>query len=76
MDDILVASKSVDSHTKTLAQIFSKIEENTIKLNLDTCCFLKSEVRFLGQILSEGTVRADLTKFNEPRLEKEPHTKK
>lgn len=48
MDDILLCSKSIDEHLNLLRRVFSVLKDNGVKLNLEKCRFLVTQVEFLG----------------------------
>lgn len=49
-------------HDSWLQAVFSKLEKAGITLNLDKFEFSKKEVKFLGYIISDEGIRADLNK--------------
>ena len=56
-DDILVAGRTViEEHNLRLGMVFQRIKEYGLKLKRSKCSFLKSEVSYLGHVISgEGT---------------------
>lgn len=55
LDDILIFSETKEEHVGHLRQIFERLREFGLVLNLEKCEFAKSEVEFLGhRISSEG----------------------
>ena len=60
LDDILVASEPYEKYYKSLQTIFKIIIKNKILLNRKKCEFCKAEINFLGNIITEGTVKANL----------------
>lgn len=55
LDDVLIASSSIEEHKKHLKQIFQRFEKYGIVLNISKCEFGRSELNFLGhKINSEG----------------------
>jgi len=56
IDDILVASNSVEEHEKHLEELFSRLDSYGIQLNPAKCILGASQVKFLGYLVSaEGT---------------------
>ena len=51
LDDILLATKTKESHFDLLEKVFSKLKENNIILNSKKWCFLKTEINYLGHII-------------------------
>ena len=59
VDDILVFSKTFEEQLTHLEQIFSRFRDSKLKLNLDKCDFGKSQIKYLGFILSANGVDVD-----------------
>ena len=57
IDDILVASKDMETHIQHLQEIFELLRTGCLVLNLEKCCFARSEVDFLGQVISASGLR-------------------
>ena len=56
-DDILIMSKDFDEHLELLKQILNTLRLNGIKIQTAKCEFFKSEVSFLGHIISQKGIR-------------------
>ena len=56
MDDIVVHSASEQQHQAHLRQVFQRLKENKLKLNLQKCTFQVTEIEFLGFRVSEKGV--------------------
>ena len=52
IDDLIVFSTSIEEHLKHLEQVFSILQNNGLKINLEKCQFFKKEVELLGHILT------------------------
>ena len=72
IDDILVASKDAKSHEQHLRQLFKRLQEHGLVINVSKCKFAKDSLDFLGYHINHtGTtplperVQA-ITKFNRP----------
>ena len=52
LNDILVASKDMDSHLAHLKQVLAILSDNGLVVNLDKCVFGKDSVEFLGHKVS------------------------
>ena len=52
MDDIVIFSKSLQDHLIHLEQIFKKLKETNLKVQLDKSEFLRKEVNFLGHVIT------------------------
>ncbi len=63
-DDIIVYGKTRAEHDEALAACLQKLEHNGFTLNFKKCRFLKSNLKFFGQIYSKDGVQADPDKIN------------
>ncbi|XP_003737698.1 uncharacterized protein K02A2.6-like [Galendromus occidentalis] len=52
LDDILVTSSTIEEHEGRLAKVFQRLQENGLRIREEKCSFLRTEVKFLGFILS------------------------
>ena len=52
LDDILVFSKSIEEHFQHCEVIFKRLKKYKLKLSYEKCVFLKSQVQYLGHLLS------------------------
>lgn len=57
VDDIIIGADSHDQMMDRLEIVLSKLSEHNVKINLKKCLFVRSEVRFLGHIVSRDGVR-------------------
>ena len=62
MDDILVRAATWALHLMYLRQVFTRIREGNIRLNLAKCHFGHSQLPFLGFIVSHEGIKPDPTK--------------
>ena len=62
-DDILCHTSTVEKHELLLDRVFKKLKEIGLQLNPEKCEYRKSEVTFLGHIISKDGVRADDSKI-------------
>lgn len=80
MDDILVASETLDSHIETLKEVFTVLVQNRLELRLEKCTFLCTEIEYLGYKITQNEVRPTdrgitaVQNFPEPRTVKEVHS--
>lgn len=63
MDDIIVFSTSLQEHISNLNQVFNKLEQANLKVQLDKSEFLHKEVAFLGHIVSSEGVKPNPEKI-------------
>ena len=57
LDDVLIYSRSMEDHVMMLTEVFTRFRQHNLKLNPTKCGFARSEVTFLGHVLSGGCVR-------------------
>jgi hypothetical protein len=63
VDDILIMSRSYEEHLEHLDIVFRKLEKANLVPNKETCEFFKTEVKFLGHIISSESIRTDPDKI-------------
>ena len=55
IDDILIGSRSLEEHEQHLREVFTRLRENCLTVNLKKCVLAKSTMTFLGHTVdSEG----------------------
>lgn len=59
IDDVLIFSKNLEDHMKHLKQVFERVQEADMTLNLKKCVFFKTEVPFLGFTITDKGVMPD-----------------
>lgn len=62
LDDILIWSNDLTEHRKVVHEVLNCLQEYDLYLRPEKCEFEKSQVKYLGLVISEGRVRMDLTK--------------
>ena len=73
LDDILIYSKTEEEHMKILEEVFKRLVENGLRINVEKCAFLKTALDFLGYEISSAGIRitekksAEVKEFPEPR---------
>lgn len=63
MDDMLVKNRKAKSHIANLTDIFATLTEYGMKLNLNKCAFKVSSNKFLGYIVIQCKIKANLDKI-------------
>lgn len=63
LDDILIASETLESHFNDLENVFNCLKQANLKLHPSKCFFLKKEIKFLGYIIDERGLRPDPSKI-------------
>ena len=72
LDDILVFGTTFAEHKENLRTVLRRLKSKGVKLRVDKCEFVKTEVRYLGRLVSAEGYRADpedtkaLEKFRDP----------
>ena len=63
LDDIIVYSKTPKEHLKRLEAVFEKISKAGLKLKPNKCEFFKSEITYLGHVVSNKGIATDPKKI-------------
>ena len=63
LDDILVYSNSVEEHEQHLEQVLGCLRRNRLFANPEKCKFFKSEICYLGHIISRDGIVVDPSKI-------------
>ena len=59
IDNITIFSPSMGQHIIDLGEVFSWLAKVNLKVNLDKCNFVKTEVKVLGHLVSKQGIRPD-----------------
>ena len=76
MDDIVIYARSLQEHTVKFGRLMKRLREANLKLQPDKCEFLRTEVAYLGHIISADGVKPDpgkiesIINFPQPRCPK------
>ena len=62
IDDILIFSSDMKSHSNHLREVFQRLRESNLTLRGRKCCLARSSVRYLGNIFSAQGMRPDPSK--------------
>ena len=52
MDDILIATQTIEHHLEILERVLKTLSENLLELRINKCYFLQTEVEYLGYLVS------------------------
>ena len=63
LDDVIIFSKTIDEHFDRLDAVFRRLKENGLKLKGSKCEFFKTEVKYLGFVVSEEGIKPDEEKI-------------
>ena len=64
LDDVLIYSKTFEEHVSLLRQVFQRLREAGLKLQLKKCKFFQSSVRYLGHVISQQGATIDPDKVS------------
>ena len=73
LDDVIVFASTYEEHLDRLSQIFAKFREAGMKLSPKKCHFCRSQVRYVGHIVSEAGIQTDPEKTAKITHWKAPH---
>lgn len=76
LDDILIFSTSLQEHIQSINQIFDKLQESNLKIQVDKCNFLCKETEYLGHILTSEGIKPNPNKIKSILELKLPNTEK
>lgn len=54
IDDIIIASSSIDDHMRDLKEVFHRIQDFGMKLTPGKCSFFETEIQYLGVLISKS----------------------
>ena len=63
MDDICIHAKTLKENRRITTEVLKQLEENNLFLKPQKCSFEKSEIKFLGLIISAEGIRTDPKKI-------------
>lgn len=63
LDDIIIFSDSLEEHFKRLEGVFRRLEAGRLKLKGSKCEFFRTEVKYLGHIVSQRGIETDSDKL-------------
>ena len=73
IDDILVGSATLEEHQQHLREVFTRLRENCLIINLKKCVLAQPTVTFLGHTVDSEGIRPEkvnaINKFPSPCLE-------
>ena len=76
LDDILIASPDENTHSQSLTELLRRLKKEDVSINFSKCSFFVTEVKFIGHIIKDSTVRADISNLNKSKLERPPSNNK
>lgn len=63
LDDIIIYSDTLEEHDRRVRRLFNRLREANLKLQPDKCEFSKTEVAYLGHVISEEGVKPNPNKI-------------
>jgi len=57
LDDILIATETIEEHLKILKDVFQIATQNKLMFRLDKCSFLYEEITYLGYTVNKNGIR-------------------
>lgn len=64
LDDIIVFSRDFKSHCERLELVFDRLKHHGLKLKPSKCFLFRSEVKFLGHVISSEGIKVDSEKVS------------
>ena len=62
LDDILIFTKDLDKHRQVTQLVLRRLAEHKLYLWPEKCEFEKTQIKYLGLVISENWVEMDLVK--------------
>jgi hypothetical protein len=62
LDDILIFTLDLEEHRRVVREVLKRLRDHDLYLRPEKCDFEKTEVEYLGMVISEGQVRMDPAK--------------
>lgn len=59
LDDVVVFSTSIQQHLERLEEVFSRLQEQGLKVKFSKCHFFQRQVKYLGHVVSAEGVATD-----------------
>jgi hypothetical protein len=72
MDDILICAKTREELRERTKKILQRLKEKDLYLKLEKCQFEKTEIDFLGMVISQNHIQMDIAKVTGIKTWKEP----
>jgi hypothetical protein len=63
LDDIIIFSRTYEDHLRDLQLVFDRLLKSGLKLNGEKCDFFRTEVAYLGHVISEEGISCDPKKI-------------
>ena len=63
LNDVIIFSTTFTEHLDRLEAVFTRLQENNIKSKASKCKFFKSQVTYLGHVVSDAGIQTDSEKL-------------
>jgi hypothetical protein len=73
LDDIIIYSRTWKEHIEHLKCVFNRLSEHNLQINIQKCKFGRSEVKYLGHIISINGITPDIEKIDAIKSMKTPN---
>lgn len=67
LDDIPIYSKTKQEHVEHLKIVLQKLRENKLDGKMSKCEFFKSQIQYLGHVITESVIQVDDSKITSVR---------
>ena len=64
LDDILIFSKTNEELLKNIDMVLRRLHEEKLVINLEKCLFMQEELKYLGFVISQGSLKMDKEKVS------------
>ena len=75
VDDILIATSTIEQHIDRMDEVFTCLQNAGLKLKAAKCKIMETHVKFLGRVVSADGVQPDITDVEKIRNWEVPDTK-
>ncbi len=62
LDDIIIFSQTMDEHLQHMRKVLEALQQAGLKLKLKKCEFIKKQLKYLGFIVEEFSIKLDSKK--------------
>ncbi|KAK4327436.1 hypothetical protein Pmani_002100 [Petrolisthes manimaculis] len=76
LDDVIIYGKNLQSHVENLRKVLERLQEAKLTLKLEKCEFFKTEVDYLGHVVSAEGLKPQPSKVDAVRQMAQPETVK
>lgn len=74
LDDILIGGMTMEDHDEKLQKVETVLEKNSLTLNKEKCEYRKTELEFIGLMISSKGIRISLRKIEAVKHFRKPET--